>query len=301
MQNLNRLPLRALRAVEAVARLGSLTRAAEELRVSAGAVSQQVAHAEAVIGFTLFERGPRGMITTPRAQGVCAQLTEGFSLLSQAMELAEGERDEVLTVSVSPIFAARWLIWRLPAFQAAHPGLKVRLDASLALVPPGRGGVDLCIRVGRGTWPGTSAERLIPEVIFPVCAPALAERLSSPADLRNVPIIRDAHAIFGWQDWLAPAEPKSGDLPDGPVFSDASLCLDAAISGSGVFLAFETLAVDALAHGQIVEPFSRRRATRNSKWLVTAEGRALPPPARHFRNWLKQEIQAARLGEEREG
>lgn len=299
MQNLNRLPLRALRAVEAVARLGSVVRAAEELRVSAGAVSQQIAQAEVVLGFALFERGRRGMSVTPRAEVICAQLTAGFSLLSQAMDLADGARKDVLTVSVSPIFAARWLIWRLPAFQAAHPDVKVRLDASLALVHPGRGGVDLCIRVGRGVWPGTTVERLFPQVVFPICSPAIAARLASPANLVDVPIIRETHALFDWGDWLAPGEPQAGDLPEGPVFSDASLCLDAVISGSGVFLTFETLAVDALAHGRVVEPFKRRRATRNSLWFVTAEGRPLPPPAHHFRSWLKNEIKTARLGEER--
>ncbi len=301
MQNLNRLPLRALRAVEAVARLGSLARAAEELRVSPGAVSQQVTGAEAVLGFALFERGPRAMRPTARAQPICAELSAGFAHLAQAMTLAEDMRDDVLTVSVAPIFAARWLIWRLPAFQAAHPGVKVRLDASVGLVDPGRGGVDLCLRLGPGAWPGVALERLFPQVVFPVCAPPLATRLSSPADLLHVPIIREPQANYGWSDWLAPGEPAAAQLPDGPVFSDAALCLDAAISGSGVFLTFEALAVDAVAHGRLVEPFGRRRATSNAYWFVTAEGRSLPPPARHFRSWLKREIADAGLGQERAG
>jgi LysR family transcriptional regulator, glycine cleavage system transcriptional activator len=300
MQNLNRIPLRALRAVEAVARLGSLARAAEELRVSPGAVSQQVASAEAALGFVLFERGAKGMRTTKRAEEICAQLTAGFSRLSQAMALAEEVREDVLTVSVAPVFAARWLIWRLPAFQAAHPDVKVRLDASVGLVDPGRGDVDLCIRVGRGDWPGLAVERLFPQIVFPVSSPALATRLASPSDLVRVPIIREPRPNFDWGDWLAPGEPAPGDLPDGPVFSDASLCLDAAISGSGVFLTFETLAADALAHGRLVEPFFRRRATQNAYWFVTAEGRTPPPPARLFRRWIKGEISAARLGEERD-
>jgi DNA-binding transcriptional LysR family regulator len=301
MQNLNRIPLRALRAVEAVARLGSVARAAEELRVTPGAVSQQVAGAEAALGFALFERGPAGMRVTPRAEEICAQLTAGFSRLSQAMALAEGVREDVLTVSVAPVFAARWLIWRLPAFQAAHPDVKVRLDASIGLVDPGRGDVDLCIRVGRGGWPGTAVEPLFPQVVFPVSSPALARRLARPADLMHVPIIREPHPMFDWDAWLAPGEPEPGDLPGGPIFSDAALCLDAAISGSGVFLTFETLAVDALALGRLVEPFSRRRATPNSYWLVTAEGRTPPRPVKLFRSWLKREIAAARLGEERDG
>jgi len=301
MQNLNRIPLRALRAVEAVARLGSLARASEELMVSPGAVSQQVASAEAVLGFAIFERGRRGMTVTPRAEPLCALLTAGFTRLAQALSLAEAEREDTLTVSIAPVFAARWLIWRLPDFQAAHSGLKVRLDASVGLIDPNHGDVDLCIRVGRGDWPGTRVERLFPQVIFPVCAPPLAARLATPADLVSVPIVSEPHPMFGWEDWLAAGEPSPGELAGGPVFSDASLCLDAAVSGSGVFLTFETLAVDALAHGRLVEPFARRRATRNAYWLVSAEGRPLSPPVRHFIGWLKRQISAGGLGEERDG
>jgi DNA-binding transcriptional LysR family regulator len=161
--------------------------------------------------------------------------------------------------------------------------------------------VDLCIRVGRGEWPGVAKERLFSQIIFPVCAPAVAERLSRPADLASVPIIREPRPNFGWEDWLADDGLAPELLQEGPVFSDASLCLDAAISGSGVFLTFETLAVDALMHGRLVEPFGRRRATANAYWLVTAEGRPLPPPARLFRRWLLREIAAAGLGSERGG
>lgn len=303
MQGLNRIPLKALRAVEAVSRLGSLARAAEELRVSPGAVSQQVSAAEAALGFPLFDRAPRGMRRTPRAEEICALLTAGFSRLSQAVALAETARDEVLTVSVAPIFAARWLIWRLPRFQAAHPEVKVRLDASVGLVDPGSGDVDLCIRTGFGDWPDVEVERLFAQRMFPVCAPELAMRLSRPADLLEVPIIREAAppTVFGWAEWLEPGEPLAAELPEGPIFSDPAMCLDAAISGSGVYLTIEAPALDALERGRLVDPFGRRRATGHHYWLVAAEGRRQSQPEKLFRNWLKQELAAAGLGDELAG
>jgi DNA-binding transcriptional LysR family regulator len=261
-------------------------------------VSQQVASAEAALGMTLFERGPRGMTATPSARELCALLTSGFSQLSQAVALAQDRGEEVLTVSVAPVFASRWLIWRLPAFQRANPEVKVRLDASLGLVDPRHGDVDLCIRVGRGDWRNVSSERLFSQVVFPVCAPAVAEGIRTVADLAGVPIIREPHPMFDWDSWLLPEEIDPGDLPSGPVFSDASLCLDEAISGSGVFLTFETLAADALAHGRIVEPFRRRRATSNAYWFVGPEGRPRRS-ASLFREWLKKEIAAAGFGAER--
>jgi LysR family glycine cleavage system transcriptional activator len=298
MRRLNNVPLRALRAAEAVARLGSLVRAAEELRVSPGAVSQQITSAEAALRLTLFERGPRGMTPTPSARELCTLLTSGFSQLSQAIALAEEKGEEVLTVSVAPVFASRWLIWRLPDFQRAHPEVKVRLDASVVLVDPRHGDVDLCIRVGRGNWSSVSTERLFSQVVFPVCAPVVAEQIATVADLARTPIIREPHPNFDWDAWLLPGEIDPDRLPSGPVFSDASLCLDAAISGSGVFLTFETLAADALAHGRLVEPFGRRRATRNAYWFVSPEGRPRRP-VKLFRDWLKQEVASAGFGNER--
>lgn len=295
------MSLRALRAVEAVARLGTLARAAEELAVSPGAVSQQIAGAEAALGFPLFRRTPRGMEVTEAAETTCRYLVEGFARLEAAIGEAERRQHNLLTVSVAPVFAARWLIWRLPDFQAAHPEVKVRLDASLALVDPGASDVELCIRVGRGDWPGVDAERLFPQVVFPVCSPDLAGRLRTPGDLLDVPIIREPRPNFGWEDWLDADDPPASALPDGAVYSDASLCLDAAISGGGVLLTFETLAVDAIAHGRLVEPFRRRRATANGYWLVSAPGRRLSRPAQLFRSWLKARIEKAGFGQTRDG
>ena len=290
MLPLNRIPLRSLRAVEATARLGSLASAATELGVSSGAVSQLVATAESRLGFPLFERHAKGMSVVPRAEAVCSQLTEGFSHLAQAILLAEHSAAHSVTLSVAPTFAARWLIWRLPAFQALHPDVRVRLDASIDLITPGRGDVDFCVRVGRGQWRGVACEMLFRQIIFPVCAPELALTLGSAADLLRIPVIREPYPNFGWQDWLSPGDPAADDLPEGPVFSDAALCLDAAISGSGVFLTYETLAADPLHYGRLVEPFTRRRATHNAYWLVTPRDRRLSRPAQRFLTWLRENI-----------
>lgn len=296
MKNLNRIPLASLRAVEAVARHGSVTLAAEELGVTPGAVSQQVLRAEAVLGLSLFDRGNRGMHPTPRGHDVAELLSQGFARLSAAVERARPETMQTLTVSTAPVFAARWLIWRLPRFHERHPTVRVRLDASLTLADPSRGEADLCIRVGRGGWPGVAAERLFPQIIFPVAAPQLAERLRDPSDLSRVPVIIEPKAGISWRDWLGPEGVGDIDLAPGPEYSDPTLCLDAAISGIGVYLALETLAVDALARGSLIAPFAGRHPTANSYWLISAlEGRP-SPAARAFAQWLGEEITAAGLG-----
>ena len=298
MLALNRVPLRSLRAVEATARLGSLAKAASELNVSPGAVSQLVATAEKTLGLPLFERHSKGMTATPRAKELCAELTAGFSRLAKAVLLAENLADHRIVVSVAPTFAARWLLWRLPQFQAQHPDIKVDLDASVDLITPGRGNVDLCVRVGRGGWSGVKAEKLFAQVIFPVCAPGLAATLTHPRDLLRVPIIREPKPNFTWRDWLEPGEPAMAELPEGPVFSDAAMCIDAAVSGSGVFLTYETLASEPLKRGALVELFSRRRATDNAYWLISPPDTRLSRPARLFAEWLKTGIAEEGFGAE---
>lgn len=293
---LNRVPLQSLRAVEAVARLGSLRAAAEDLGVTPGAVSQQVIRAEAILDRPLFERRPSGMVPAPQAAEALRLLQRGFADLAAAVARAAPPGEEGLTVSVAPILAARWLIWRLPRFRAAHPSVRVRIDAELGLVDPGRGEVDLCVRVGRGGWPGVRAERIAPQVIFPVCAPELLPRLRDHADLAWVPVIRETRADFGWDDWLGPEGRPEVVPADGPLFSDAQMCLDAAISGEGVFLAFETLALDPLAMGRLAEPFRGRHATRNGYWLVTPADGGLRRPVRRFADWLRAEFAAAGIG-----
>lgn len=290
MQNLRQVHLKGLRAVEAVGRLGSLRAAADELGVTVGAVSQQVLKAEEQLGRTLFERGPRGLQPTPLGEEIVRRLTAGFVELSAAVAMAERRRDDMLTVSVAPVLAGKWLVWRLHRFAQAHPSIQVRLDASLGLVDPNATDVDACIRVGRGDWSGVRAEKLLDQRVLPVCSPAVAESLQTPADLAHVPIIRDPHAMFGWDVWLQPNGLDDAILGDGPVFSDAALGLDAAVAGHGVLLAWETLVVDALAMGRVVAPFPGRYETGIAYWLVEPLHAPRTPALRAFRTWLKSEF-----------
>lgn len=294
MRNLSRFHLNGLRAIEAAGRLGSLRAAADELGVTVGAVSQHILKAEARFGRALFERHPRGLRPTPLGQEVVSRLGAGFAEISTAVALAERKRDDVLTVSVAPVFASKWLVWRLHRFNARHPGLRIRIDADVALVDPTD--VDVCIRVGRGDWAHVYAEKLLDQLIFPVCSPALAERLHRPADLADVPIIRDRRPMISWDTWLRPNGLEESILGDGPVFSDASLCLDAAIAGQGVFLAWETLACDAISFGRLAAPFPDRYPTGISYWFVTARDARRGRAVRAFHQWLEDELRDMRGG-----
>ncbi|WP_346900419.1 LysR substrate-binding domain-containing protein [uncultured Roseibium sp.] len=290
MKNLNRIHLAGLRALEAVGRLGSLKAAAEELGVTIGAVSQQVQKTEQQLGTALFERRGRGLQPTDQGEAVLRQLTVGMSALSTAIAMTERRRDDSLTVSVAPVFAGKWLVWHLKNFAKAYPDIRVRVEATVDLVDPNLSDVDLCIRVGKGPYPGLNAEKLLAQKIFPVCSPAVAETLKDPAEIATVPIIRDRGQMFSWRTWLEPNGLDESLLGEGPVFSDGALCLDAAIAGQGLFLAWETLAHHALQVGQVVAPFPGRYQTGFHYWLLTGRNRAQTGPMKAFGSWIKAEL-----------
>ena len=291
MKNLASVHLNGLRALEAVARLGSLQAAAEELGVTVGAISQQVIKAEAQLGRPLFDRTPKGLVATEAGGPVLARLGEGFASLSQAVAMARHHDETVLTVSVAPIFAARWLVHRLHRFAERHPEIRLRIDATTQLINPAASDVDIGIRVGTGAWPGVRAELLLEQQIFPVVAPQLAAGLARPADLIGVPAVIDAHAMFSWEIWLRAAGLSGAQIEARHVFNDASLCLDAAIAGQGAMLAWQTLAAFALAQKCLIDPFGIRVKTGFGHYFVTAEGVREAKKVTAFKAWIREELQ----------
>lgn len=296
MQNLNRVHLGGLRALEAVYRLGSLQGAADEFGVSVGAVSQQVSKAEAQLGLVMFERRPKGLVPTRQALPVLAELSNAFRSLSGAVRLSEVRDPSILTISVAPVFAARWLVHRLDRFSAAHPDLKLRIDATTRIVDFADSDIDLAIRVGDGSWPRVKAELLLAQAVFPVAAPAVASLLRRPEDIAFLPLVIDERAMFKWDVWLEAAGVPDLSCTVGHRFNEASLCLDAVMAGQGVMLAWQTLAADAIAQGRLVVPFPIRAPTGHGHYFVTASGRPQRPAVLAFKRWLIAEQEASMAG-----
>ncbi|PYB77768.1 LysR substrate-binding domain-containing protein [Rhizobium wuzhouense] len=290
MKNLNQVHLNGLRAVEAVARLGSLHAAADELGVSVGAVSQQVIKTEQQLGRPLFERTSRGMVPVETAAGVLSRLLDGFRLLSGAVALAQKTDDSLLTISVAPVFAARWLVHRIAAFSALYPHIGLRIDANDRLTDASQADVDLRIRVGRGQWPGFKSELILEQRIAPVCTPAMAAPLKQPADILDLPKIIDSRAMFTWDVWLSAVGLAGAEIKARHSFSEASLCLDAAIAGKGVMLAWQTLASHQLQHGQLVAPFGPAVKTGFGHYFVVPENAKRSDKVDKFKRWLKREL-----------
>lgn len=290
------IPLNALRAIEIVARRGALAPAADELGVTIGAVSQHLRRAEERLGMDLFERTPQGLRPLPALLQVLPQLSGGFAQLQDGLAALVGTDDGVLNVTVGSVFASRWLIWRVNKFSALYPGIEIRLNVTGAMLDLGRSDIDCAIRYGDGNWPGVSASLIGGKAYQPVCAPSLRERLRTPADLRTVPVIVDQTTMLDWPLWLRAAGLDPATTFTGPVYSDASLAFDAAISEQGVLLAADMMSADAVSDGRLIRPFEQPVEGARGYYLATAKGRREPAKVRLFREWLAVEGPASAGG-----
>ena len=290
MKNLNTVHMNGLRALEAVGRLGSLQAAADELGVSVGAISQQVIKTELQLGHQIFERTGKGLVATEIGLPVLARLTDGIQKLAEAVALAHRRDNNCLTISVAPVFASRWLVRRFDSFAREHPEIILRIDATMRLIDPASSDIDLGIRVGKGDWPDVTSELILAQEVYPVCAPQLAARLKTPADVLSMPAVIDDRAMFKWDVWLDAAGLEGAEISQGHVFNEASLCLDAVMAGQGVMLAWQTLTADMIAEGRLAAPFNIRAKTGFAHYFITAKGVRDSRKVQIFKAWLKREL-----------
>lgn len=289
MVDLNRFHLNGLRAIEVVARQGTLARAAEELGTSPGAVSQLVIKAEKQLGRQAFQRMPTGLRLTPFGSELVRHLETGFTALATGVATAIENQSQVLRVSTTLSFVEKWLLRRLPDFRASNPSIRLEIDSGLGLQDLGQSKVDVALRFGHGQWPGTKAEKLTAYYVFPVCSPAVARQLKTPQDLVKATIIHYENARERWEDWARVAG-LTEPLPEGLLFSEAALCVDAAIAGLGVALSWDLVSSDPLRDGRLVCPFKEQIVADYSLWFVTAKSRGNDPKVSAFKSWMKRQL-----------
>jgi LysR family glycine cleavage system transcriptional activator len=281
-------PLNALKAFEAAARHESFTRAAEELNVTQGAVSQQVKALEATLGVGLFDRERQRLAITAAGReylGVVRDALDRIALGTQ--NLVRRQSAGALTVSTSPDFAAKWLVQRLGRFAESHAEIDLRVSATTHHVDFAREDVDLAVRHGDGDWAGLDVVRLCAERLFPVCSPRLAGRITTASDLLKFPLLRlDDWAA--WKRWFAAAG-VSEPVAHGPILNRASMLIDAAIDGQGVALARTALAATDLINRRLVRPIDVSLRMSNTYWIVCPKATAHTPKIIRFRNWLLAE------------
>jgi LysR family transcriptional regulator, glycine cleavage system transcriptional activator len=290
MADLNRFHLNGLRALEVVYRQGTLSKAAEEMGISPGAVSQHVIKAEQQLGFPVFHRTASGLTATPLGDRLLRCLEQGFREIARGVEPPTDAERATIHISCTPVHASKWLVARLPAFLAKNPGFQVQVISSLDVVELDRSNIDIALRTGKGLWSGTKAELLIEQRIFPVCSPALAKRLKHPRDLLSVPIIRNQNALERWGAWLSIHGLAEDQLGVGPTFSDYSLCIDAATAGLGVMLGTQIITRDSVEAGHLAKPFKQDVTTDYGLWFVTSIAHEKDRKILLFKRWLQRKI-----------
>lgn len=301
------LPLNALRVFAVAARRESFKHAADELYVTAGAVSRQVRLLEQRIEQPLFERGSHGVRLNSTGRWLSARIEAGLTTMAAAYdEVRCADRPgQALSVSAPPSFLQHWLLPRLSAFDAA--GAEVAVEASQTLIEPEwhRTQARLAIRYGHGPWSGVSAHPLLLDTLYPVCAPGLLERgpvLREPADLAHHQLLhvlwstRQGRDFPGWREWLDAAGAPEVATPVHRRYSLFGQALDQAIAGRGVVLASHVVVADRIASGVLVRPFGNRfvlEAPLRYELIVPGAGSAMPSPlVKRFVNWLQNEASA---------
>ncbi|HZZ36890.1 MAG TPA: transcriptional regulator GcvA [Caulobacteraceae bacterium] len=301
METRRRLPpLNALRAFEAAARHLNFSRAADELSVTPGAVSQQIQNLEDYVGAALFKRTPKGLLLTDAAQTALPALREAFDRLAEAASLLTAAVDgRRLTLTAAPSFAAKWLVPRLGRFEEAHPQVDVWLSADMDLVDFAAGEVDLAVRYGAGRYPALEAIKLMTETVIPVASPDLiaANPLNEPSDLARHILLHDGSpdaddSCPDWSMWLAARGVKGVDGNRGPRFNQSSLVIEAAVGGRGVALAKRTLAQDDLEAGRLIVPMQITTAVDFAYYVVHPKAKGRLPQVKAFVNWITAEAAA---------
>ncbi|MGF1628438.1 MAG: transcriptional regulator GcvA [Kiloniellaceae bacterium] len=294
-------PLPALRTFEVAARHLSFTKAAAELHITQGAVSQQIKQLEGSLGFPLFHRGPRGLVLTEKGEALAATAESAFRrLFDKIEELRQKEEGGILTVSVSPSLAVKWLIPRLGRFYQRHPEVDVRIrpDPVLIDVQAEADTVDMAIRFGQGPYPGLAAVPIMHETVFAVASPELLARgpaLAHPRDLRHHVLLHsdsvrlEVNSMGNWEVWLALLNVSDVNPKAGPTFPSSYMLLEAAIHGQGVALTWAALADDDLRAGRLVRLFDRALEGSMSYFALTTEAAAHKPKVVAFRDWLVEE------------
>lgn len=291
MKDLARLPsLNGLRAFEVAARHLNFRLAAEELGVTQGAVAQQVRNLEAQLGLQLFLRQSRSLFLTEAGRGYVSNIRKAFDLIAEATAVLRPEPAH-LTISVTPTFAAKWLIPRLSDFTEAHPEIDLRIVASDRISNFQTDAVDIAVRLGRPPFgPGLSAELLIEQAIVAVASPLALHRLGPRPDPRNLlglPLLHDAHDL--WPQFLGEVFPE-GPPPSAKNvrFNQTSLAIEAAIAGQGICLAPRLFIADDLVSGKLRPCFDRDFRT-GTDFYVVAPRKARNASVLAVRDWLRRQ------------
>jgi LysR family transcriptional regulator, glycine cleavage system transcriptional activator len=286
--------LSALRSFEATARHASMTKAAEELGVTQGAISRAVQALEADLGCPLLRRSRPKLGLTETGHLLYSEISHSFDRMAVVIRrLREQQRGGQLAINSLPTFAARWLIPRLPRFQALNPDMQIDLSTSENRIDFAVESIDVAIRYGLGNWSQTASLRLMDEELAAVGAPALVaeyggELVAATADPAR--LLRHTTRLAVWDEWLKAGGADPTIEPTGPGFEHFFMVIEAAVAGIGFALLPIFLIERELAEGALAIASPRRLRRQQAYYLLFATERRFDPKIVALIRWLKDEI-----------
>ncbi|KAI3605354.1 Transcriptional regulator, LysR family (plasmid) [Cupriavidus necator H850] len=287
MQKLRAL-LGPLRVFDAVCRAKGVSRAAEMLHVTPGAVSQQIKQLESGLGLQLFQKAGREIELTAAGVQLAWRVSEAFDRLNDALDdAAERRLEKCLRLKVTPTLAIRWLMPRLSGFHAQHPDMDLEI-ATIAKADDIRlEGADCVIRHGVGEWTDVELDHLFDDEFVPVCAPSLAAQLQTPRSLLQTTLLHSMLRPEAWDLWFASTNLGVLPRPRGMTLANAALCYQAAADGLGVAIAQRAYISEDIRSGRLVIAVDHFARTERGYYLVCDPLRADTAPVRLFREWIR--------------
>lgn len=282
----------ALQAFEAVATHGSLTRAAQSLHISQGAVSKQIKQLETFLNTALFQRQRYGLVLTPIGQRYLQEIAPSLGRIEAATleAMAPPTQGGVLRITCMPTLGAKWLIPKLPDFMRRWP------EVTLSFMPHRYGydfsepELDAAMRFGEGVWPDCQADYIVGRAIVPVAKPGMFSLpIKSPDTLADMPLLQHVSAPHAWHDWMLAAGALPKTVNTGPSFDQFTLLTEAAIAGLGVALIPTCLIEDELRRGTLEQVYDMSILERQGYYLCYPPDRAQLPELTVFRAWLQEQ------------
>lgn len=281
-------PLHSLTYFEAVGRLMSFTKAADELCVTQSAVSKQVRNLEQALGFALFERSKSGLRLTPAGEELLASSQPLLLALKQSMtRIRQSHAGNTISVICTQAVAHYWLIPRIELFNQLMPGVTVNILSTNEITAAKCAEYDFGILYGDGDWPGLEAHKLFDELVYPICSSDFAApEIVEPAqllDLRLIQLDPDQWRWMNWADWFSHFGCAYSRPSNMLIYNQVTLTLNACARGLGVALGWHFMLQEMLDSGQIrkLGPFSYR--TGRADFLVHARGKQLNSAAMTFK------------------
>lgn len=283
----------AMLALDAVARLGTASAAADELALTQGAISRQLQLLEAQLGVPLILRERQRLRLTPAAVEYVAEVRRALQMLASAsLTLRANPKGGTLNLAILPAFGMHWLTPRLARFTALHPEVTLNLSTRLQPFDFAGSRFDAAIHYGRQDWPGSDSLKLMDEVVIAVASPAfLAQPLDRAEAILAHPLLQLESRTGDWGRWLA-HHGLPGQRPPGMLFDQFATLTQGALHGLGIALIPLFLIEADLAAGRLTPVFGGAVPALGHYSLVWPKDRAMRAPLVSFRDWLADEVRA---------